>query len=187
MPVAAGPFVWEALWDLAGPYPVRYREDLSFKNGKPWTVVPFGNFEGALIHRRIVSAIGYPDERFFIIGDDTLYGFLASLHTNVIYINHFGIRRRLPPRHVPDRLAYYCTLRNRFLTYEYLRQLGVPMSRVLFRINTAHTAAQYLKRIVWEDPWGNRWRNLLAVGAGLRDGIAGRFGPPPWLRTSIGP
>ena len=183
---AAGPFVWEALWDLSGAYTVRYREDLSFKNGKAWTVVPGGNFEGALIHRRIVSAIGCPDERFFIIGDDTIYGFLASLHTNVIYINHFGIRRCLPPRQIPDRLVYYCSIRNRFLTYEYLRQLGLPMSAVLFRLKTVHAAAQYLKRIVWEDPWGNRWRSLSAVCAGLRDGIAGRFGPPPWLRSRSG-
>src|ERR1017187_4151842 len=182
----AGPFVWEGLWDLAGPYAVRYREDLSFKNGKEWTVVPFGNFEGALIHRRVVSAIGYPDERFFIIGDDTIYGFLASLHTNVIYVNHFGIRRCLPPGRIPDRLVYYCTIRNRFLTYEHLRHLGVPLSAGLFRIHTLHDAAPYLKRIVWEDPSGNRLRNLLAVCAGLRDGIAGRFGPPPWLRSGIG-
>ena len=73
---AAGPFVLEALRDLAGPRPVRYREDLSFKNGKAWTVLPFGSFEGPSSTGVLSRRFGYPGERFFILGDATLYGFL---------------------------------------------------------------------------------------------------------------
>tara|TARA_B100000900_G_C20597026_1_gene723857 strand:+ start:140 stop:1078 length:939 start_codon:yes stop_codon:yes gene_type:complete len=43
-------------------------------------------FEGMLIHRDVVASTGYPLGDFFIAGDDTLFGLLASLHTKVILV-----------------------------------------------------------------------------------------------------
>ncbi len=43
-------------------------------------------FEGGLFRRNIVQQIGFPDSRFFIYWDDTMYGYLASKVTNPIVI-----------------------------------------------------------------------------------------------------
>jgi GT2 family glycosyltransferase len=39
-----------------------------------------------LISRGIIEKIGFPDKRFFISGDDTIYGLLVSRHTNIINV-----------------------------------------------------------------------------------------------------
>ena len=55
----------------------------------------WGNFEGPLIHRSVVDRIGLPDARFFVGGDDSIYGLEASFRTNVIYVKECGIQRKL--------------------------------------------------------------------------------------------
>src|ERR1039458_1638456 len=61
--VPDGVFHWEGSWDLSACEKFSFPEDISFRNGKAWTAVTYGNFEGALIHRRIVDCIGYSDPR----------------------------------------------------------------------------------------------------------------------------
>ena len=64
--------LWEGLWN---PYDLRvqmFDQEYSFANGKPFTVVRYATFEGAMIHRRIVDAIGLPDMRCFVSADDAL-------------------------------------------------------------------------------------------------------------------
>jgi rhamnopyranosyl-N-acetylglucosaminyl-diphospho-decaprenol beta-1,3/1,4-galactofuranosyltransferase len=94
-----------------------------------------GCFEGMLIHRHIVSKIGFPDKRFFVGGDDVAYGYLASKHTQVIYIreacfikkiNKFGYPRLL--QRMRDRFLhrrtyrfYFLCVRNEILLYSYMR------------------------------------------------------------------
>jgi rhamnopyranosyl-N-acetylglucosaminyl-diphospho-decaprenol beta-1,3/1,4-galactofuranosyltransferase len=106
-----------------------------------------GCFEGMLIHRQIVSEIGFPDKRFFIGGDDVAYGYLASKHTRVIYIreacflkkiNKFGYPRLL--QRMRDRFLnrrsyrfYFLCVRNEILLYSYMRD-QVRASRFSIRI-----------------------------------------------------
>jgi GT2 family glycosyltransferase len=106
-----------------------------------------GCFEGMLIHRQIVSKIGFPDKRFFIGGDDVAYGYLASKHTRVIYIreacflkkiNKFGYPRLL--QRMRDRFLnrrsyrfYFLCVRNEILLYSYMRD-QVRASRFSLRI-----------------------------------------------------
>jgi rhamnopyranosyl-N-acetylglucosaminyl-diphospho-decaprenol beta-1,3/1,4-galactofuranosyltransferase len=94
-----------------------------------------GCFEGMLINRQIISMIGFPDKRFFIGGDDVAYGYLASKHTQVIYlreacflkkINKFGYPRLL--ERMRDRFFhrrsyrfYFLCVRNEILLYGYMR------------------------------------------------------------------
>jgi GT2 family glycosyltransferase len=154
-----------------------FPSDISFANGKEWTSVNYGNFEGALIHRSVVDSVGLPDVRFFIAGDDSIYGFLASFHTNVIYVNHIGIRRMLPASggFEPNKLYFF--YRNKFLTYDHMAAALVPVSRVtlwarilvLFGWSLLHT------------PEIRTRKHLLRVYQGLRDGWRGRFGRPEWL------
>jgi rhamnopyranosyl-N-acetylglucosaminyl-diphospho-decaprenol beta-1,3/1,4-galactofuranosyltransferase len=106
-----------------------------------------GCFEGMLINRHIISVIGFPDKRFFVGGDDVAYGYLASKHTQVIYlreacflkkINKFG-RPRLLERmrdrffHRRSHRFYFLCVRNEILLYGYMRD-RVRTSRFSLRI-----------------------------------------------------
>jgi len=106
-----------------------------------------GCFEGMLINRQIISVIGFPDKRFFIGGDDVAYGYLASKHTQVIYlreacflkkINKFGYPRlleRMRDRffHRRSHRFYFLCVRNEILLYGYMRD-RVRVSRFSLRI-----------------------------------------------------
>jgi GT2 family glycosyltransferase len=100
-----------------------------------YIIAQTGCFEGMLIHRRIVSKIGFPDKRFFLKGDDLAYGYMASKHTQVIYlraacflkkVNRLGSSRLL--QRMRDRVLnrrsyrfYFLEVRNEFLMYGYTR------------------------------------------------------------------
>lgn len=104
-----------------------------FNHDKDFICINYGCFEGMLIHRNIVSKIGFPDKRFFIMGDDTIYGLLASFYTNNIYIKKVIFLKKKTKRknehtflgrksnRMPDFLFYY-SIRNEFLIIEYLKK-----------------------------------------------------------------
>lgn len=177
----AGALSIEGIWDLSSCTVMQYGHDLSFDSGnREWVSALYGNFEGVLIHRSVVDKIGYPDERFFIGGDDLIYGFLASFHTNVLYLREVGFRRALEiPKRI-GRMNYYLMIRNRFLLKEHLEARGAPVDRLAFWF-------QLLRLVVWvlrQAPRGfqSGWTtNAAAAIEGLRDGVRGRFGRPPWI------
>lgn len=124
---------FEGYFDLRFPKTVFFKEDISFKNGKDFTFINYGCFEGMLIHREIVKKIGFPDKRFFITWDDTIYGFLASLYTNNIYINEVVLIKRLKSsihsltgKQVwrMSNLATFHYIKNYFIVFEYLKKFG---------------------------------------------------------------
>lgn len=171
---------WEGIWD---PHDLRvqmFDKEYSFENGKPYAVLRYATFEGALIHRRIVDKIGLPDSRCFVSSDDALYGYFASFHTNVLYINERGIRRKLP---IPllNRMSAYLYLRNRYLVWEAFIKTGVSVSARHFHLMQWQLALYYA-RILMRNPATRNWASLLAIWQGLQDGKRGMFGPPPWLR-----
>lgn len=175
-----GMLIWEALWDPHACFPLNFTTDVSFANGKDWTSIAYANFEGALIKRVVMEKIGFPDVRYFIAGDDSVYGFLASLHCRVIYINFVGMEKDVPPGRPRSRFHYYFQLRNRFLTYEHFVKAGVPVSRKLFLFHV-YTAAWVLLKEIAGTPRERSWRNVKTVFLGVRDGFAGRFGKPEWI------
>jgi len=126
-------FKWEGFIDLATGM-ISCLNDLSFKNGKSYTFVNNGCFEGMLIHRSIIEKIGFPDKRFFIAYDDTIYGLMASFYTNVIYISDICLLKKRKRKNykvffgrksnrVSDMFLYY-KFRNKWLVFEYLEKLG---------------------------------------------------------------
>ena len=167
---------WEGIWDLHRLELRMYPREFSFENGKPWITVNYGNFEGALIHRRIVDRIGLPDVRYFMWSDDSMYGYLASFHTNVLYINHVGFHRVLPYRKKLERMGVYLLFRNRFLNYEYLTKQGLQISKASFWFDLFRELIWCLRR-----PEGRQWALIQAMLVGIRDGHQGRFGRPSWL------
>ena len=172
--------IWEAIWDVNACYPVTFTADTAFANGKEWTSIACANFEGALMKRKVIEKTGLPDVRYFIAGDDSVYGFLASRYVNAIYVNFVGMHKDVDLTKPRNRFYYYFPLRNRFLTYEHFVKAGIPVRRKMFLLNAVAGAVT-----LWVDilrtPKERTWRNAKTVFEALADGYRGRFGKPGWL------
>ena len=176
-----GPLIWEAVWNANGCSAITCERDVSFANGKPWTSISYANFEGAFVRRCVMERIGFPDVRYFIGGDDTIYGFLASFHARVIYVDYIGVVKRVAMNQLKTRLHYYLQIRNLFLNYEHFRAVGVPVIHSIFLMQTLRTAVSYWSEIA-HTPKQRTWVNARAVAWGLWNGLHGRFGAPPWIK-----
>lgn len=175
-----GPLIWEAIWDASAASAITYIRDLSFANGKKWTAVQYCNFEGALIRRIVIERAGLPDERYFMVNDDTIYGYIASLYTSVIYVDYIGILKKAAVQNAPrSRLSYYLAVRNRFLNYEHMVKNGVPLRRDMFLLRAFLFGLATLLEAVRSK--ANRGQNTRAAVDGLLHGVRGCFGPPPWI------
>jgi glycosyltransferase involved in cell wall biosynthesis len=171
----------EGIWDIGSCQFVPYGQDLSFRmSDRDWVSVQWACFEGALLHRDVMREVGFPDVRYFIAGDDSMYGFEASFHTTVIYARPVALRRKFPQPVNRSRMTYYFSVRNRFLHYEHLLRLGVPVNKKLFWVETVNLFAWSVKHILAEG--GGRMSNVRAVISGLSDGVRGIYGRPTWLR-----
>ncbi len=107
-------FNWEGYIDIKTGLR-RSFNDISFENGKSFCCVNFACFEGMLIHRDIIDKIGYPDKKYFIIYDDTIYGLKASLFTNVIYIKDAIFIKKINKEKEPlSDMSIYYMMRNYF-------------------------------------------------------------------------
>ena len=177
-----GPHIWESVWNVSTCTPVTLEKDVSFANGKTWIPVSYGNFEGPLVHRKVVDRIGFPDARYFIGGDDTIYGFLASFHVSVIYINQFGVIKRIPKTTPPrSKMQYYLQVRNLFLNRLHFESVGVSVPQKSFMRHIFRMVLVYSKEILTV-PRQRKWANFEGLITGFLDGRKGRFGPPPWLK-----
>lgn len=81
-------------------------------------------FEGMLIHSSIINKIGFPDPAFFIVGDDTLYGYKVSKVSNIIFLKKALLIKKILPKMIatskknqisPSSKFYYYRFRNQFL------------------------------------------------------------------------
>ncbi|MCQ1999167.1 glycosyltransferase [Arthrobacter zhaoxinii] len=115
-----------------------------------------GCFEGMLISAAQVRRIGLPDARYFINGDDLMYGWLASLDRPVAYVNDFVLRKvraqkqiDLGIRHLNDSsdLGRFTSMRNRGHTARYLQAHG-KYHRYGFALGTFLTAGKELLRLI---------------------------------------
>jgi len=175
-----GPLIWEGMWDPSSADLVTYKTDVSFANGRKWTTVQYSNFEGALIRRMVIDRAGLPDERYFLAGDDTMYGYIASLHSRVIYVDYVGIMKNAVVQDAPKgRILYYLSIRNRFLTYELMVKNGVQLRPRIFLLLTFICALSKMMEAARSK--NQRVQNVWAAIEGLLDGLRGRFGPPPWI------
>lgn len=128
-----------------------------------YRVVNAVSFEGLLVSRRVVDEIGLPDPRFFMYGDDMIYGYLASRVTNPVVV-HDAILSRT--RRDSNRAAMslrslgkgsdrerYQIMRNRGYIARYLMECG-SYSPFLFGIGTWVTAHRECARLVATDRAG---------------------------------
>lgn len=167
-------YYWEAQFTprfgLAIPY-----ADTSFKNGATYCKVNVGCFEGMLIHRNVVEKIGFPDPRFFIAWDDTIYGYLASKHTPVLYVKELSLKRKRSLNYIDLRfrkltktsnIYRFYHIRNRSLVKEYVCN-EPTYSPFLFCITTIAFAAKEIVRSVILD---KTFSSLLPLYQGYRAG-----------------
>ena len=170
------PLEWEGYLDIHTGQRV-FIPDISFKKGFNFSTTNTGCFEGMLIHREIVEKIGLPDKRFFIFGDDSIYGFLASFHTAVLYTKNAHIKKmKLPDMKnsmVTDRGIYY-GMRNRFLfldlmnkkvqKYKYNRWFFLFLKFLDYGSNIYHGRKK------------DRIRGYSILFRAVKDGLTGKFG-----------
>ncbi|MGD0190499.1 MAG: glycosyltransferase family 2 protein [Rhizomicrobium sp.] len=137
---------WEKLFEVQT---VRFSfiPNLSFANGKDICFVNSGCFEGMLISRRVVDAIGLPDAKYFVAFDDTIYGIKASVHTNIAYVRDARIRKLLVERPDSAWKTYY-TMRNKFYLHcDAVEALEIPVrnaDRVIFHTARAIELLQFV-------------------------------------------
>lgn len=107
-------FKWEHYFDHRTCMPILHH-NISLEN-KDFCYVNTACFEGMLIHRDIVEKIGFPKKEYFIAGDDTEYGILANLYTNVLYTKTaIMYRKRVVVSYKIRPLQAYYEYRNLFL------------------------------------------------------------------------
>lgn len=167
-----GSFIeWEGYIDIFSGKRISLN-DISFRNGKEYCFVNFGCFEGMLIHREIVDKIGFPDERFFIVYDDTVYGFMASLHTNVLYVKDAVLIKNIDSRNTPlsDKFIYY-SMRNYFLRVSYLNSIFVK-NKIVRYITIVAVFFGYLFYLIRN----RRLKSIYYLLMGVIDGFRKNFG-----------
>lgn len=167
------PFYWQAKFNQFLGVPLPY--SVKTFNTDGYALTNSGTFEGMLVHADVVRRIGLPDPRFFISWDDAVYAWLASLETEVVYVDEFVLQKKreqkqvsLGVRHLNDSspLAKYHVMRNRAYVGRYFDEHG-RLNRVGFAAGTALTFAKEIVRLIVVE---RSFRGFTALVKGWRDG-----------------
>jgi len=151
-----------------------HSKSLSFTNEKELIFTNIGSFEGMLIHKDVISKIGVPDERFFMVAGDTMYSFMASLHTNVLHVKKAVMHRLLTGKKPLTNRRAYLFVRNHFLVKEYLQKSDTFRAGLFYTV-FALLILNYSTIIAFK----TRSPIMpLAVAKGIMHGIRGKFGAP---------
>ncbi|WP_417852158.1 glycosyltransferase family 2 protein [Bifidobacterium moraviense] len=134
-------------------------------------------FEGGLFRRSVVERIGFPDPRFFIYWDDTIYGYLASKVTEPIVVEDVVLRRTreidnwniagLRQLNSTSDMNRYHIMRNRGYMARYFKVHG-DYNPLLFGLGTLATAAKETIRLVMVDR-GHLRTGMAQIVRGWRD------------------
>ena len=133
-------------------------------------------FEGGLFSRAVVDAIGLPDARYFIYGDDACYGWVASRHFDAAVVADVILRRSRDISNweingvrqlnsTSDTNRYYI-MRNRGYTARYLKEYGC-YHRFLYGVGTFATLCKELIRLAAVDRTFKT--GVPALARGMRD------------------
>ncbi|NEG88666.1 glycosyltransferase family 2 protein [Bifidobacterium aerophilum] len=153
-----GPFYWQ--YDFIVPLGIPNPIAPAAFGRAGYRVMDTLCFEGGLFRRRVVEKIGFPDPRFFIYWDDTMYGYLASKVTNPIVVPDVVLRRTreignwdiagLRQLNSTSDMNRYHIMRNRGYMARYFMAHG-DFRPFLFALGTAATAAKEVIRLVMVD------------------------------------
>lgn len=151
-----------------------HNSSLSFNTGKDYVFTNTCCFEGMLINAKIINKIGLPDERFFQVYGDTIYGFVASIHTNIVHVKNAVMVRLLINKKPLTSKRVYLLIRNHFLVREYLKKFN--LYRPSFFISIFMLMILYYSIIVAIK--NQSIRMSFSVFKGIFDGLTGKFGVP---------
>ena len=151
-----------------------HNTNLSFNTGKDFVFTNTCCFEGMLINANLIKKIGLPDERFFQVYGDTIYGFVASIYTNIVHVKKAIIVRLLPTKKPLTSKRVYLLIRNHFLVKEYLKKYD--LYRPSFFISIFVLMILYYSTIMAFKTLSIRMP--FSVVKGVLDGLSGKFGVP---------
>jgi GT2 family glycosyltransferase len=169
------PFYWQYhFWYRLGiPNPIA---PSGFKEGETFRAMNTACFEGSLFHRSIVGKIGAPDKRFFIYWDDTIYGYLASRHTQPILIKDVILQRTRTINNMKlgsvrklnsaSDMVRYHIMRNRAYMAKYVMLAG-EYNSVLWGLGTVLTFAKEVIRLFVSKGFKSGIHELIR---GIKDG-----------------
>ena len=151
-----------------------HNKNLSFNVDKNFVFTNTCCFEGMLLNVNLIKKIGLPDPRFFQVNGDTIYGFVASIYTNVVHVKGAVIRRLLPNKKPLTNRRVYLLIRNHFLIKEYLKKYGLLrpslFNSIFFLMIMYYTMVMPFKTLSINMPY--------AVLKGIYHGLTGKFGSP---------
>lgn len=173
----------ESFWDASSGTCHTLDREISFERyQREWIPVQWCCFEGPLVHRSVVDAVGLPDERYFLSGDDMMFGLAASFATTIIYVDFILLQRQLPVPATVTPLRWYLMLRNRFLVFDTLVTYGVHANRTLFYCSILQLFFWCMRFVLsGKNGKGARWASLKMLFRGVVDGYRRRFGKPAFL------
>ncbi|MDR0199091.1 MAG: glycosyltransferase [Streptococcaceae bacterium] len=148
-----------------------------FEAGETYKKINTMCFEGGVFHRELIRQIGFPDARFFIYWDDTVYGYLASKVTQPILINETLMARTRALNHVnlgkirklnaTSDMARYYIMRNRGYMAQYFKAQG-DYKPLLFGLGTGLTFVKEVIRVLSLSE--GRGHSLSELRRGMKDG-----------------
>ena len=150
-----------------------FNDNLSLQH-KDYCTVNTTCFEGMLMHRSIVDKIGLPNRAYFIAGDDTEYGFLTNLHTNVIYTRTAKMyRKRVTASNKLRPLQTYYEYRNLFLLKKNLRPYANQSNSGSFYKSLFKDLIKRLKLVLKGKDYTFKEKKdlIFRMFRGIRDGI----------------
>lgn len=114
---------WEQLVSPSTGWSIKLN-NLSFKNNKPYYFTNTVCFEGLLFHVDLIEKVGYPDPRFFIVDDDTVYGVQLSQYTNIVCVKDAVFKKKIN-KNITAKTPFvlYHQMRNFFLRQDYVAQV----------------------------------------------------------------
>lgn len=171
-------FEWEHYFDLARGTRFNF-DNLSFKNGKEFCFVNVACFEGMLISREVVSKAGFPDERFFIGNDDTIYGLTISKYTNILYTNKaLLLKKKLSTDHQMTPFYIYYIFRNFHLVKEYKKEFFPRLKNYEINLNQLISVARHFHFILSarQLTFKTRLNLLKSIYRGIRDSSSKKTG-----------
>jgi len=134
-------------------------------------------FEGALIHRDLVTKIGFPEKGFFICWDDTEYGLRARRYTQILLVSSARLFRHNPREIQSVRCfnwkSYYALRNMTYIDRIYGQNVLVRHFRPLL-----HAGLSLMRSLLCL-----RWAELGMKAKAFYDGYLGRLGrkvEPGW-------
>ncbi len=163
-------FKWEHYFNPETCMPILHH-NVSLQH-KEYCFVNTACFEGMLINRDIVEKIGFPKKEYFIAGDDTEYGVLANLHTNVLYTKTaLMYRKRAEISYKLRPLQAYYEFRNLFLLRKNIKPY-FPGNKEKFEKNLQKEFYKRVKSILKgkEYTWTEKRILINKIRSGIKDG-----------------